>query len=81
MPILAYAHDIHFWSLNMTDDAPFFLLRRRAYELAETGKYKGWSAIADVLYREGFLDSVIRRLDGDGLAVMMIARCCEQARA
>ena len=66
---------------DMTDDALFFSLRRRAYELAETGKYKGWNAIADVLRREGFQDSGIRRLDGDTLAVMMIARCCVQARA
>lgn len=76
---LAYAHDIQV-GLNMTDDAPFFSLRCRAYELAESGKYKGWSAVAEVLHREGFLDSVIRKLDGDGLAVMMITRCCEQAR-
>jgi len=65
----------------MNDDDLFFSMRRRAYELAETGRYKRWATVAAVLQAEGFLDSVIRRLDRDGLAVMMITRCCEQARA
>lgn len=65
----------------MTDDALFFALRRRAYELAETGRYKTWHSIADALQAEGFVESAIKRLDGDALAVMMITRCCEQARA
>jgi hypothetical protein len=36
--------------------------------------------VAAVLRAVGFLDSLIGRLDRDGLAVMMIARCCDQAR-
>jgi hypothetical protein len=65
----------------MSDDALFFSARSRAFELAETGRYKKWHKIADALHAEGFLESVIRRLDDDALAVMMITRCCEQARA
>lgn len=65
----------------MNDDALFFSMRRRAYELAETGRYRHWAKVASALQAEGFLGSLIARLDGDGLAVMMITRCCEQARA
>ncbi len=64
----------------MNDDALFFALRRRAFELAETGRCRHWAKVAAVLRAEGFLDSLIGRLDRDGLAVMMIARCCDQAR-
>jgi len=65
----------------MNDDAMFFSMRRRAYELAESGRYKHWAKIAAILRAEGFLGSLIARLERDGLAVMMITRCCEQARA
>lgn len=65
----------------MTDDAPFFLLRARAYDLAATGRFKHWLKVADALLAEGFLSSLIQRLDRDALAVMMITRCCQQARA
>ncbi len=59
---------------------PFFALRTRAYELADSGRYKQWSQIAYALKAEGFLPSLITRLDRDGLAVMMITRCCALAR-
>ncbi len=65
----------------MSDDALFFAVRRRAYELAETGRFKHWLKVADALLAEGFVGSMIKRLDRDALAVMMITRCCEQARA
>lgn len=65
----------------MSDDALFFSLRSRAYELAETGRFRHWLKVADALLAEGFVGDLIRRLDGDRLAVMMITRCCEQARA
>lgn len=64
----------------MSDDS-YFVLRDRAYELAETGRFKGWFQVADALQAEGFLPTLIKRLDRDGLAVMMITRCCGQARA
>jgi hypothetical protein len=65
----------------MSDDDLFFSLRRRAFELAETGRFKHWHKIADALLAEGFVGADIQRLDRDRLAVMMITRCCEQARA
>jgi len=63
----------------MTED-PFFTLRNRAYELADSGRFKHWDQIAYALEAEGFVDALIARLDGDRLAVMMITRCCTQAR-
>lgn len=65
----------------MTDDTLYFSMRRRAYELAESGRYKHWHKVANALLAEGFVGSLIKRLDADSLAVMMITRCCEQARA
>lgn len=61
------------------DDA-FFALRSRAYELADTGRYKNWSQIAYTLLVERFAPLVIKRLDRDGLAVMMISRICRTRR-
>jgi hypothetical protein len=63
-----------------TDDDDFFSLRRRAYELAETGRYKHWAKVAGALQSEGFAVTQIERLDRDTLAVMMITRCCAQSR-
>jgi hypothetical protein len=62
-------------------DEPFFALRDRAYQLADTGRYKRWDQIAYALQAEGFLPALITRLNRDGLAVMMITRCCGLARA
>lgn len=64
----------------MPDDA-FFALRNRAYELADSGRYRTWRQIADTLQAESFSTGLITRLDRDGLAVMMLARCCDQARS
>lgn len=65
----------------MNNDAAFFSMRRRAYDLAESGRYKHWDKIAAALQGEGFSAALIARLADDGLAVMMITRCCAQARA
>ena len=65
----------------MSDDVHFFALRSRAFELAESGRFKDWLKVADALQAEGFVGPLIKRLDRDGLAVMMITRCCQQARA
>ena len=62
-------------------DEPFFSLRNRAYELADTGRFKRWDQIAFTLQAEGFLDALIARLGDDKLAVMTIGRCCNQARS
>ncbi|HVK82410.1 MAG TPA: hypothetical protein VM915_17555 [Verrucomicrobiae bacterium] len=62
-------------------DESFFTLRARAYELADTGRFKRWDQIAYALQAEGFLPSIIMRLHGDRQAVLMITHCCAQARA
>lgn len=64
----------------MSSDHDFFSLRARAYELAETGRFKHWPKVAEALLAEGFISDLIWRLDRDALAVMMITRSCEQAR-
>jgi len=60
---------------------PFFALRARAYELAGSGRYKRWEQVAYALKGEGFLVALIKRLNADRLAVMMITRSCGFARA
>ncbi|MET0181253.1 MAG: hypothetical protein ABW199_00045 [Caulobacterales bacterium] len=57
------------------------LVRSRAYDLADTGRFKHWNQIASALEREGVLLSLIETLGADKLAVMMITRSCDQARA
>ena len=64
----------------MPDD-PFFVLRDRAYELADSGRFRRWGQIAYTLQAEGYLDDLITRLDDDRLAVTMITRCCDHARS
>lgn len=59
---------------------PFFVLRDRAYELADSGRYKHWEQVAHALKGEGFLIALITRLNADRLAVMMITRSCALAR-
>ena len=54
----------------------FFATRSRAYELADTGRYKNWSHVAYTLLVERFPPLMIKRLDDDRLAVMMISRIC-----
>lgn len=66
---------------SVTDNEAFFALRTRAYELADSKRYKEWSQIAYALQAEGFLPSLITRLNQDPLAVMMITRCCTLARS
>jgi hypothetical protein len=66
-------------NLGATQRDCFFTLRSRAYELADTGRYKAWSQVAYALLAEGFVPSVITRLDRDGLAVMMVTQTCRRA--
>jgi hypothetical protein len=63
----------------MSEDA-FFVVRDRAFDLAATARYRDWRQIAHALQSEGFSPSLISRLDRDGLAVMMLTRCCSLAR-
>lgn len=59
----------------------FFALRNRAYQLADSGRYKHWHQVAYALLAEGFASALIKRLDDDAFAVMMVSRSCAQARA
>ena len=63
----------------MSED-PFFALRDRAYQLADSGRFKRWEHVALALKGEGFLIALIKRLNADRLAVMMITRSCGLAR-
>ena len=63
------------------DQDRFFALRNRAYQLADSGRYKHWHQVAYALLAEGFESTLIKRLDSDAFAVMMLSRCCAQARA
>ena len=62
-------------------DTSFFTLRNRAFDLADSGRFKHWDEVAAALRAEGFLGALIARLGDDKGAVMMITRCCLQARA
>lgn len=64
----------------MSDDR-FIALRARAYDLADTGRFKRWDEVAYALLAEGFPSDLITRLHQDGLAVMMITRCCNMTRS
>lgn len=59
----------------------FFAVRDRAYELADTGRYKDWSFVAYALLAESFPPLMIKRLNSDSLAVMMITRVCRTKSA
>ena len=80
-PRITLLNRISSGSLSLMSDDVFFSLRARAYELAESGRFKDWFKVADALQAEGFVSALIQRLDRDPLAVMMITRCCLQARA
>ena len=61
-------------------EGDFFVMRDRAHTLAATGRYKEWAKVASKLRSEGFAATLVQRLDSDKLAVMMLTRCCIQAR-
>ena len=58
----------------------FLVMRNRAYDLADTGRYKNWSHVAYVLLVERFAPALIKRLNQDGLAILMISRICKTQR-
>lgn len=62
-------------------DEQCFGVRGRAYEFADSGRYRRWDQVADALQHEGFLPATITRLDEDRQAVLMITHCCARARA
>ncbi len=63
--------------MDLTDLA---ILRRRAYELADTGRYADWPAIGDALVKEGGVDVLVRRLTHDALFQAMLRRRIGDAR-
>ena len=68
----------------MSTSAPdnvFFVLRSRAYELADTGRYNEWGQIAYALLGEGFPPATITRFHNDVGAVMLVTRACRMKNA
>lgn len=63
----------------VTDD-PLPGLRNRAYELADTGRYADWDAIAAALAVEGVHDVLVRRLKHDGFFQVMLKNRIAAAR-
>lgn len=59
---------------------PFFAARNRAYDLADGGRYKDWPDIQRTLRMEGFDQNILDRLGDDREVVLMLRRCCTQAR-
>lgn len=55
-------------------------LRNRAYELADTGRYVDWDAIAAALVAEGVHDVLVRRLKHDAFFQMMLNNRIAAAR-
>jgi hypothetical protein len=55
-------------------------LRNRAYELADTGRYADWNAIAIELAGEGVPDVLVRRLRHDALFQVMLKNRIEAQR-
>jgi hypothetical protein len=56
---------------KMADDLTV-KLRLRAYELADTGRFCDWDAVAKELEREEIPDVLVRRIGNDALFKIMI---------
>ena len=63
----------------MTDDH-FAPLRKRAYELADTGRYADWASLSADLVDEGAAEVVVRRLTYDALFQNMLKNRMDAAR-
>jgi hypothetical protein len=65
----------------VSDNELHVKMRKRAYELADTGKYESWPEIAADLNREDDFDHMmIRAIGNDALFVSMVNTRCRQAR-
>jgi hypothetical protein len=53
-------------------DDPLAALRARAYELADTGRYRDWASLSAHLVEEGAPDVIVRRLTHDALFQIML---------
>ncbi|HWA01571.1 MAG TPA: hypothetical protein VG841_14785 [Caulobacterales bacterium] len=59
--------------------APFSQLRQRAYELADTGQFESWLAVAAHMEAEGY-DKASSRLRADPILLRLLDARCKQAR-
>jgi hypothetical protein len=63
----------------MPERATFEVLRKRAYELADTGDYHDWEELAMKMETEGYADAA-KRLRSDPMPTNMLNTRCWQAR-
>jgi hypothetical protein len=54
-------------------------LRSRAYEMADTGKYRTWQEVARGLQERGY-PTALRRIGGDDMLRLDLNRRCARAR-
>jgi hypothetical protein len=65
----------------LSDNELHVKMRKRAYELADTGRYAGWPELAGALNQEAdFEPLMIRAIGNDALFVSMVNARCRQAR-
>jgi hypothetical protein len=65
----------------LSDNELHLKMRKRAYELADTGRYRDWPDIAVALNQEeDFHHTLVRALGNDALFVSMLNTRCRQAR-
>ena len=62
----------------MPDKPSFTVLRARAFDLADTGRYNNWMELADELELEGF-SAAATRLRSDPVLLRMLDARCQQA--
>jgi hypothetical protein len=63
----------------MTSEPSFEELRKRAYELADTGRFNHWEEIGAEMQKEGF-GLAIHRLGADPMLRRALNARCEQAK-
>jgi hypothetical protein len=62
------------------NDDPTPSVRNRAYELADTGRYADWGAVAEELVKEGVPEVLVRRVARDTLFQVMLKNRIASAR-
>ncbi len=63
----------------MPDRPSFADLRKRAFDLADTSRFRNWMEISDELEIEGFTSAAVR-LKSDPVLLRMLDARCEQAK-
>ncbi len=64
----------------MADEDSLAGLRKRAYDLADTGRYIDWASLSSALVDEGAIEVLVRRLTHDALFQVMLRNRIEAAR-